>query len=63
MGHSPWGCKESDTNEVTEHTHVNSYKCPNKIDACMSAFFLSLCLQGTCLIRCEMIQKENHEPF
>ena len=21
-GHSPWGCKESDTTEVTEHEHM-----------------------------------------
>ena len=23
VGYSPWGCKESDTTEVTEHTHRN----------------------------------------
>ena len=22
MGYSPWGCKESDTTEATEHTHT-----------------------------------------
>ena len=22
--YSPWGCKESDTTEATEHTHVHS---------------------------------------
>ena len=21
-GYSPWGCKEADTNEATEHTHI-----------------------------------------
>ena len=26
VGYSPWGCKELDTTEATEHTHTHTYK-------------------------------------
>ena len=25
MGYSPWGCKELDRNEATEHTHTDMH--------------------------------------
>ena len=37
---SPWGCKESDTTEVTQNTHVNFEICPNSLKD-LSIFFLS----------------------
>ena len=29
VDYSPWGCKESDTTEVTEHTHAYMFRMGN----------------------------------
>ena len=40
VGYDPWGCKESDTTEVNEHTHTHHMF----IDDCKYIGILKLCI-------------------
>ena len=43
MGHGPWGGRESDTTEVTKHTHIRYPDQENDIDELVSSDFIQIC--------------------